>query len=425
MNTLKRRPVALEVKHALGGGNDEGDVSVEVKTALANLTKSIGGRIDAIEKALATDAERKAALDAHLADLEKSILNSGGTRGGERKSMTPEERKSLELGIRALFAGNQSLAMQRFAESKSMEAGSDPAGGYLTNTTFSTEMTRIFADISPFIGLARTVELTQGTSFEEVVDKNGAECAWVGESTPAPRAETATPDLNLFRCETGELCAYPKVTQKLIDSAGINPIEWLQSKCAEGFAAKESAAFVNGDGVAKPRGYTSYPTAAQADSARPWGTIEHIATGASGAFATATTTVNPADVLIETVGALRAQYRSGALWCMNRNTAAMVRTFKDPTGRFVWVDSLVPGNPDALLGYPVIVDESLPDPAPNSLSIFFGNPSKFYTIIRRLGVRFLVDPYTQPPYVKLLAFERVGGGVHNFEAGKLVKFSNA
>jgi HK97 family phage major capsid protein len=67
----------------------------------------------------------------------------------------------------------------------------------------------------------------------------------------------------------------------------------------------------------------------------------------------------------------------------------------------------------------------VPDPAPNSLSIFFGNPSKFYTIIRRLGVRFLVDPYTQPPYVKLLAFERVGGGVHKFEAGKLVRFANS
>jgi HK97 family phage major capsid protein len=424
MNTLKRRPVALEVKHALGGGNDD-DISVEVKAALTNLTKSMGDRIGKIETALAADAERKSALDKHLADLEKSII-TGGTGGGERKStMTPEERKSLELGIRALFAGNQSLAMQRFAESKSMQAGSDPAGGYLVNPTFSTEMTRIFADISPFIGLARTIELTQGTAFEEIVDKNGAESAWVGENTPAPRAETATPDLNLFRAECGELCAYPRITQKLIDSAGIDPIEWLQSKVAEAFAAKESDAFVNGDGVGKPRGYLTYPTAAQADNARAWGTIQHVATGASGAFATATTSVGPADVLVSTVGAMRAQYRNGCMWAMNRNVAAQVRTFKDVTGRYVWVDSLVPGNPDALLGYPVVIDESLPDIAPNSLSIAFFNPKKFFTIIRRLGTRFLVDPYTTPPYVKLLAFERVGGGVNNFEAVKLIRFSNS
>ena len=358
MNTLKRRPVALEVKHALGGGNDD-DIGVEVKAALTNLTKSMGDRIGKIETALAADTERKAALDKHLADLEKSILHGGGD--GERKStMTAEESKSLDAGVRALFAGNQSLAMQRFGEAKAMEMGSDPAGGFLVIPTFSSEMTKIMLDMSPFIGLARTVELTQGTSFEEIIDRNSAEANWVGENTPAPRAETATPDLGLFRCETGELCAYPKITQKLIDASAIDPVAWLQTKVAESFAAKESTAFVSGDGVGKPRGYTTYATAAQADNVRPWGTIQHIATGASGAFATATTTVSPANVLISTVGALRAQYRSGAMWAMNRNTAAMVRTFKDTVGRFCWVDSLVPGNPDALLGYPVVIDESLP-----------------------------------------------------------------
>ena len=418
---LKRRPLALETKSALGG--DEDGAGVEIKMALAALTKSISGRIEKIEAAIAKDDERKSALEEAFVGLEKSILLSGGGGGAQKSTMTAEERKSLELGVRALFAGNQSLAMQRFAEAKAMEAGSDPGGGYLTIATFSSEMTKIAADISPFIGLARTVNLTQGTTFEEVVDRDAAEANWVGETTPAPRAETRTPDLGLFRCETGELCAYPKITQKLIDASAIDPMAWLQSKVAEAFATKESSAFVLGDGVGKPRGYTTYPTSATPDSARLWGTIEHIPTGSSGAFATATTSVGPADVLIKTVGALRAQYRTGAMWAMNRNVAAQVRTFKDVTGRYVWVDSLVPGNPDALLGYPVVIDESLPDIAPNSLSIFFGNPRKAYTIIRRLGTRFLVDPFTQPPFVKLLAFERVGGGVNNFEALKLVKFS--
>jgi HK97 family phage major capsid protein len=89
----------------------------------------------------------------------------------------------------------------------------------------------------------------------------------------------------------------------------------------------------------------------------------------------------------------------------------------------VWVNSLMPGQPDMLLGHPVIECEQMPDIATDSLSIAFGNFKKGYTIIRRLGVRFLLDPYTAKPYIKLYTFTRVGGAVNNFEAVKLLKFS--
>lgn len=65
----------------------------------------------------------------------------------------------------------------------------------------------------------------------------------------------------------------------------------------------------------------------------------------------------------------------------------------------------------------------MPTIAANSCSAAFANWAKAYTIIRKAGVRFLVDPYSAPPYVKLHSYERVGGGVNNFEAVKLLKFA--
>lgn len=83
------------------------------------------------------------------------------------------------------------------------------------------------------------------------------------------------------------------------------------------------------------------------------------------------------------------------------------------------------GQPDVLLGFPVDLSEDMPAIAANLYSIAFANWQKAYTIIRRPGVRFLVDPYSAPPYVKLHSYSRVGGGMNNSEAIKLLKFATS
>lgn len=363
----------------------------------------------------------KSQVDNDLKRMNRPNFGGGGSNSGGGWT---GDRKEIELGVRALFRGDQSAAMRHFSESKAMQAGSSIDGGYLVLGNPSPEMTRVALDISPISGLAREVNLSQGDSFQEVIDKNVAEANWVGETTPSPRDDTDTPDIGLFNVELRELCAYPKLTQKLIDTSSIDPVVWLQGKLTEAFAAKESTAFHSGEGVADPRGFLTYPVATTGDATRTWGTIQYIPTTASGAFATASTSVNSADVLIDVVGALKAQYRSNASWLMSRSTAGTVRKIKDADGRHVWVDSLVLGAPSTLLGYPVYLSEDMPTVAADSFSIAFGNWQKAYTIIRRMGVRFLVDPYSAPPFVKLHAYQRVGGGVNNFEAIKLLKFGS-
>jgi HK97 family phage major capsid protein len=219
-----------------------------------------------------------------------------------------------------------------------------------------------------------------------------------------------------------EIYTMPKVTQKLIDTASVDVVQWLIAKSGESFALKEGTAFHTGDGVAKPRGFLSYPTASTGDATRPWGTIQYIATTSSGAFPASSTTVNPADVLVNVQSALKAQYRAGAVWLMNRTTAGVARKLKDAEGRHVWVDSLVQGQPSLLLGHPVEVDEDMPDIGADQFAIAFGNLAQAYTIVEQPGVRFLADPYTAKPHVRLFSYRRVGGAVSNSEAIKLLKF---
>ena len=81
------------------------------------------------------------------------------------------------------------------------------------------------------------------------------------------------------------------------------------------------------------------------------------------------------------------------------------------------------GQPPTLLGYPVAEADDMPDIAANSYSVAFGDFARGYLIVDRVGVRVLRDPYSAKPYVLFYTTKRVGGGVQNFEAIKLMKFA--
>ena len=74
-------------------------------------------------------------------------------------------------------------------------------------------------------------------------------------------------------------------------------------------------------------------------------------------------------------------------------------------------------------GYPVVEAEDMPDIAANSLSIAFGDFARGYLVVDRAGVRVLRDPFTAKPYVLFYTTKRVGGGVQDFDAIKLMKFA--
>lgn len=376
----------------------------------------LGRKSDAWRETKGAEIEE---MKAAIEEIQKKG-NRPGLISTETKLDTPE-LKALAGAARALLAGNQEKANSLFLEAKAMSVGSDPDGGYVVHPMLSSGMTKVMAEISPIYRLARKIPMSTGDAFEEPIDRESAAASWVGET--AARPETGTPQLGVFRADLHEIYAMPKATQKLLDVASINPLTWLTDKVGDAFAVKEGTAFHTGDGIAKPRGILSYPTATTTDASRAWGTFQHIATGASGAFPTSSTSVNPADVLVDVTMALKPQYRQGAAWLMNRLTAGAVRKLKDADGRHVWVDSLVQGQPSMLLGYPVEIDEEMPDIAAGSLSIAFGNVDKTYTIIEQPGTKFLTDPYTDKPNVRLYAYRRVGGGVNNTEALKFLKFA--
>jgi len=121
--------------------------------------------------------------------------------------------------------------------------------------------------------------------------------------------------------------------------------------------------------------------------------------------------------------ALKPGHRQGAVWVMNAATIALIRKVKDSTGAYIWQPSVIEGQPNRLLGYPVVEASDMPDVAANAYPIAFGNFQNGYLITERFGTRLLRDPYSNKPYVNFYATKRVGGQVLDSDAIKLLKIT--
>lgn len=371
-------------------------------------------RLDQFELALkrqsrvVTDANGNAVdLDAKAARWANAIAREKGTRVEDFDAKGLDAYKSAFNTF--LRKGDEIISAD---EKKALSVGTDADGGYVVHPDLNGAIITQVYETSPMRAFA-SIQTISTSSLEGIHDLDEAAAGWVGETDA--RAETATPQLAKWTINVHEIYANPRATQKILDDAEINMEAWLAGKVADKFARVESAAFVAGDGTGKPKGFLAY-----AGGTTNPGQIERFTTGVAGDFAA---DPNGADVLIDALYGLKAQYRANATWFMNRGTAKEVRKLKDSQGNYLWMPAVAAGQPATLLGYGVASFEDMPAMAAGSLSVAVGDMRSAYQIVDRVGIRTLRDPYSSKPYVQFYTTKRVGGDVVNFEALKLVEFS--
>ena len=128
-------------------------------------------------------------------------------------------------------------------------------------------------------------------------------------------------------------------------------------------------------------------------------------------------------MLVDLIYAVNAGYRQNGAFVMNRKTQSLISKFKDSGGSYLWQPPAVAGGRASLMTFPVVEAEDMPDIAADSLSIAFGDFNRGYLVVDRAGVSVLRDPYSAKPYVLFYTTKRVGGGVQDFDAIKLLKFA--
>jgi len=392
--------------------------SAETRAALSEVLCAFEAFKDANDRRL-DEIEAKSAADP-LLDEKISRIDTALIRAQDRLDRLALEASRPGLDskgadeMNAAWAGYMRTGeTSALIEGKSLSAGTGSDGGYVAPAETEALIDRLLTSASPIRAIA-SVKQTTAHTFKKPVSLGGAATGWVSET--AARPETDSPTLDLLDFPTAELYAMPAATSQLLDDALADIDQWLAEEVQDVFAAQESDAFINGNGTNKPKGFLAYTKTA--DASAVWGEIGYVATGVDGDFAAS----DPADDLIDLIYAPKPGYRAAGRFVMNRRTVSAVRKFKDSNGDYIWQPSLTEGGQATLLGYPVTEAEDMPDIGSDSFAIAFGDFRRGYLVVDRQGLQVLRDPYSAKPYVLFYTTKRVGGGVQDFNAIKLLKF---
>jgi len=354
--------------------------------------------------ALKKDADRQ----ARLAEAERELEASRGTRVGLEDRVTsddPPEKMMIELRSsivgdlrrieiprteavikaeetfsRYLRYGSRGLSE---VEIRALQKDSDTAGGYLSAPEkFQAELIqsldnqvfmRQIARVLPPLGSADSL----GTPS---LDADPADPTWTGELNIG--SEDSTMALGKRVMKPYPLAKYIKVSKTLLRRSAISVDAIVRERLAYKFAVTEENAFLNGSGANQPLGVFTASTDGISTS-------RDVSTGN-------TTTEIRTDGLKEAKYSLKAQYRKrNCAWIFHRDAVKQIAKLKDGEGRYIWQASLVGGDPDRLLGYPVYESEYAPNTFTTGQYVGILGDFSFYWIVDALTmtIQVLVELY--------------------------------
>ena len=392
---------ATEIKKAIDGINTSfNEFKTKNDQRLAEIEKGrndplLKEQVESLIKEVQDYSEIKERLEKAETKLNRPALD-------DKPNPDTGEPKELKLAVNRYLRKGVEIGPE---EVKLLAEGGDPTGGYWVEGEMSSAIIKKIYETSP-VRQEATIETISGDALEIPEDLGEADVGWAAETQARP--ETDTPTIGMRRIPVHEIYAQPKATQMLLDDARINVEQWLGGKVSDKMGREENAAFINGNGVSRPRGILTYP----AGMTNP-GQIEQVNSGSAAALT--------GDGLRALFYALKSPYVMGAKWYMGRTSLEKISQLKDSDGRYVWQPGLKEGEPQSLLSHPIVRMEDMPAVVADSLSVMFGNYREAYTIVDRMGVRVLRDPYSSKPFVLFYTTKRVGGDVTNFEAMKIQK----
>lgn len=359
---------------------------------------------DPIEAATLAVEEMRTVFDARMTGLDEltARLDELETRAARPGTQQRTEEPTIERRafVGYVRSGREALSAE---ETRALRVGDDTAGGFLAPPEFQTEMQRELVQYSPIREAARVGTTARGSViFPKRTGTTNA--LWEGENEDSEESDLTFGQQEIF---VHEMRTYVDISNKLLEDSAVNIESELSMAFAEDFGVKEGIAFVNGTAVKQPAGILQ-----NAD-------IAYTANGHA--------TVLAAEPLISLLYSLPKAYRSRGSWMMNGTTLATIRKLKDGQNNFLWQPSFQAGEPEMLLGRPIVEAVDAPDIESGSFPILYGDFAGGYRIFDRVGLSVLRDPFTMAKkgLVRFHARRRVGGDVNQAARFRKLKMATS
>lgn len=360
--------------------------------------------------------EAKAALDGekrHVDDLEAklNLLSLNGSsdpevRKNELKAKVNDWARAVVsanlMGVQNLTAPQQKALADVAAEYKALSVANDTTGGYLAPMEYIREILKTVTEISPARQLAR---VRQTASKAIMLPKRTGQFAaqWVAEQ--GTRTETDGLRYGMWEIPTHEMYALIDISQQNLEDSAFNMESEISFEATEQFAVAEGAAFVSGDGIGKPQGFL-----VSAD----------VTGNNSGTATTIADADGQANGLLTLKYSLKTAYARNATWALNRTTLGSVRKLKDADKNYIWMPGIALGRPNTIDGDPYVEVPDMPSEGAGLVPVAYGDFKRGYTLVDRISMEMLRDPYTQATAgnIRFIFRRRVGGQVTMGEAIK-------
>jgi HK97 family phage major capsid protein len=383
---------------------------VQVKDAVDELGRTWTAFQDQNNRRAGRDQEALAKMNTRMDQLEGVIRRANrGTKASDTGPGYGAEAKAyfdyLRHGTRD--EPSPSGAALTRDEMKALSVGTDPTAGYLAPVEFAREIIKSEIEFSPLRAVAR-VRQTSRRSLQMPKRRGTFGALWTAES--AVRAETEGLTYGLEEFPTHEMYALLDVSEQMMEDSEFSLEEELSQEFSEQFAVTEGTAFVTGNGSGKPEGILQNSEVGETVS------------GSAASIADAT---GQANGLIDLYHDLKTGYALQGWWLLNRATLGEVRKMKDGQNNYIWQPGLANGVPNTILGQAYLEVPDMPDMAAGAVPIVFGDLRRAYTIVDRISLSILRDPFTQATSgnIRFIARRRVGGQVVLAEAIRKLKVS--
>lgn len=332
--------------------------------------------------------EAKTATPANPPEIDTKAFNAVLSR------LDKLEAKNNRPGAPAIVQGSaERKAFVSFLQGgdfdkKALTVANDAPAYVLAPEETSGEFIRNLVEFSPIRAIAdvrttgsHTILLPKRTGITNAV--------WVGETTARTASE---PTFDQSEIAVKELATYVDISLRMLEDSANVEAE-VRLALAEDFGAKEAVSFVNGTTAVEPQGFMVAAGVAETNNGH--------ATDLS------------ADALIRLMYAMPATYRNRGAWVMNGTTLAAVRTLKDGNGNYLWQPSYQAGQPETILGRPVVEALDMPNIELDATPIIFGDFKAGYRIYDRVALDVMPDLLTQRTtgLARFHARRRVGAGV--------------
>jgi len=306
--------------------------SEELRASIAREESLVSAERDAAEATLRSKDAAKDTKSGKSVDDETRALGKTGT---------DEYRAAFS---KLLAQGARSLSD---SESRALQADSDTSGGFTVAPQQWVNQLIKNIDDQVFIRQKATkFRLTNAASMGvPTLVANPADSDWTTEL--ATGNEDSTMSFGKRELNPHPLAKRLKVSNKLIAMSAMGIDAFVRERLAYKFGITQEKAYLTGTGVNQPLGLFTA-------SANGVTTARDVSTGN-------TTTAITFDGLIEAKYSLKGAYWNQADWIFHRDALKQISKLKNGEGDYIWRESVRDGEPDRLLGRPVMMSEYAPN----------------------------------------------------------------